>query len=73
MSNHFKLLREGLEWSAWYTIGDSIVGGTYIPTHIILSKIISKLGFYIKLSEIDRRMMRGRKLYLLKIFNMKIY
>jgi hypothetical protein len=33
MEQHLTLLAEALEWEAWYTIGDSILRGAYIPTH----------------------------------------
>ncbi len=68
MFNHLKLLSEALEWRAWYTIGDSIVGGVYIPTHQILSNILANSKVKVEIRELGRRPKKHRKLYLIDIF-----
>ncbi len=67
MSNHFKLLSESLEWRAWYTIGDSIIGGIYIPTHRILANIIRNRNVKVEIRELGNRVKKYRKLYLIDI------
>jgi len=69
MKRHFELLKERLEWEAWYTIGDSILGGAYIPTHEFLRKIAEEVGFKAKLTVIGQRFRPGRMLYLLRLIN----
>ena len=69
MRNHLKLLAERLEWEAWYTIGDSILGGAYIPTHEFLAKFAKETGLKVSIEALLERVRPGRRLYLLKILS----
>ncbi len=69
MRKHFQLLYDRLEWEAWYTIGDSILGGAYIPTHKLLKRIAEEIGFKAEVKILDQRR-HGSKvlgLYLLRL------
>ena len=65
MDKHFELLSERLEWEAWYTVGDSILGGTYIPVHEALAKLAKSHGLEAEIRPLGERFRPGRKLYLL--------
>ena len=67
MESHFSLISESLEWEAWYTIGDSVLGGVYIPTHWILARLAEKSGLRASVKLLGPRMKRGRTLYLLRL------
>jgi len=67
MRRHFKLLAERLEWEAWYTIGDSVLGGAYVPTHKILAKFAEEAGLKARIKTISERIKPSRRLYLLRI------
>ena len=67
MEKHFTLLAEALEWEAWYTIGDSILGRAYIPTHQVLAKLADLYGLKVSLKPLNPRYKPGRTLYLLKL------
>jgi len=67
MERHIELLAERLEGIAWYTIGDSILGGVYIPTHRIIADIAVKHGLRTRIKTIGERFREGRNLYLLEI------
>ena len=71
MKKHFELLYDRLEGEAWYTIGDSFLGGTYIPTHNLLKKIADAIGFKTEISKIGLRKHLNKELglYLLKLFS----
>ena len=73
MFRHLDLLAESLEGIAWYTIGDSVLGGVYLPTHRILGDYIKSKGLRLEIKKVANRYSRGRKLglYLLKISNRK--
>jgi hypothetical protein len=67
MEQHLTLLAEALEWEAWYTIGDSILGGAYIPTHHALAKLAELHGLKASLKPLSPRYRPERTLYLLKL------
>ena len=67
MDKHFKLLINSLEWRAWYTIGDSIVGNVYIPTHEIIHKSLKRYNLKIIIKELGKRSKKNRRLYLVDI------
>lgn len=67
MSKHFELVADGLQWQAWYTIGDSYFAGTYIPTHELLRKLAEKSGLEVKVELIGHRSAKNRRLFLLKV------
>ncbi len=73
MKKHLELLYDKLEWEAWYTIGDSFLGNTYIPTHKLLKDIASEIGFKTELERIGSRKHFRRELglYLLKLYTRK--
>jgi len=66
---HIKLLAERLQWQAWYTIGDSFLGGAYIPLHHIIMRLAKKHNLKIIIEKVGDRIASGRKLYLLKIIS----
>jgi len=66
MENHFELVAERLVWEAWYTVGDSVFNGTYIPTHELLKRLAEEKGLKVELKQIGFRS-RNRKLYLIKL------
>ena len=61
------LLAERLEWRAWYTVGDSFVGGAYVPTHLILARIAERLGLRASVRAVGGRTRPGRALYLVEM------
>ncbi|HIQ24158.1 MAG TPA: hypothetical protein EYH50_03825 [Pyrodictium delaneyi] len=65
MDRHLELLAERLEWQAWYTIGDSILGGAYIPVHEVLARLARGHGLEAEIKPLGERFRPGRKLYLL--------
>ena len=69
MRKHFQLLHDRLEWEAWYTIGDSILGGAYLPTHKLLKRIAEEIGFKVEVKTLDKRRHRSKflGLYLLRL------
>ncbi|KSW12183.1 hypothetical protein CF15_05330 [Pyrodictium occultum] len=67
MERHLALLAEALEWQAWYTIGDSILGGAYIPTHRLLARAAERHGLRAALEPLEPRWRPGRSLYLLRL------
>jgi len=67
MSDHLAMIARALEWEAWYTIGDSVLGGAYIPVHEALARIAETHGLKATLKPIGPRARRGRTLYLLKL------
>lgn len=71
MERHLELLASALEGEAWYTIGDSILGGAYVPTHRLLAISAEQLGLRVKLQEVGDRARPGRRLYLLIMYSRK--
>ncbi|WP_052833580.1 hypothetical protein [Staphylothermus hellenicus] len=71
MQKHINLLAEKLEGTAWYTIGDSYLGGVYVPTHLFLQRYAEKNGLKTRIRRIKDRHSRSKKLglYLLEIMN----
>ncbi|WP_052833798.1 hypothetical protein [Staphylothermus marinus] len=71
MQKHINLLAESLEGIAWYTIGDSYLGGVYVPTHLFLQRYAEKSGLKTKIRRIKDRYSRSKRLalYLLEIMN----
>jgi len=67
MEQHLALVAEALEWEAWYTIGDSVLGGAYIPTHEVLAELARRHGLKVTLEPLGPRYKRGRTLYLLRL------
>ncbi len=67
METHFSLLSEALEWEAWYTVGDSVLGGAYIPTHELLAKLAEESGLKAQIKPLGPRMKPGRTIYLLRL------
>ena len=67
MERHLELLAERLEWQAWYTIGDSFLGGAYIPVHTVLARLAEEHGLRAETRVLGIRFRPGRRLYLLKI------
>jgi len=67
MRNHLNLLAERLEWEAWYTIGDSMLGGAYVPTHEILAKFAKDAGLKVRIKAVSKRIKPGERLFLLII------
>ncbi len=67
MEKHLQLLADALEWEAWYTIGDSILGGTYIPVHEMLADAARRAGLKVELRQLGERYRPGRRLYLLRL------
>ncbi|MGC8584335.1 MAG: DNA adenine methylase [Thermoproteus sp.] len=68
MSRHIQLLAERLEAEAWYTIGDSYLGGAYVPVHKMLAKIAEEADLRTYVRPLgERPMKRGRVLYLLRL------
>ena len=65
MERHFELLAERLEWQAWYTIGDSILGGAYVPVHEALARLAREHGLEAETKPLGERLRPGRRLYLL--------
>jgi len=65
MDRHLELLAERLEWQAWYTIGDSILGGAYTPVHEVLARLARGHGLEAEIKPLGERFRPGRKLYLL--------
>jgi len=67
MRQHINILAQGLEAEAWYTVGDSVLGGVYIPVHEILARFGEEEGLRASLIDLgERRAKRGRRLFLLK-------
>jgi len=66
---HLKLLAEKLQWQAWYTIGDSFLGGAYIPLHRIIARLAKKHNLKVTIEKVGNRVAKGRKLYLLKMIS----
>ncbi|MCC6021388.1 MAG: site-specific DNA-methyltransferase [Thermoproteaceae archaeon] len=67
MRQHIRLLAQALEAEAWYTIGDSVLGGVYVPVHEILARFGEEEGLGASLVNLgERRMRRGRRLFLLR-------
>ncbi|RLF05060.1 MAG: hypothetical protein DRJ60_06175 [Thermoprotei archaeon] len=66
---HLTLLAERLQWQAWYTIGDSFLGGAYIPLHRIIMRLAKKHNLKVIIEKLCNRIARGRKLYLLKMIS----
>lgn len=67
MSAHIELLAERLEVEAWYTMGDSVLGGAYVPTHEIIAKIARRAGLTVYIKAIGARpMKKNNTLYLLR-------
>jgi len=64
---HFELLAERLQAEAWYTVGDSVLGGTYIPVHKLLARFAEEVGLLTDISVLGKRAKPGRTLYLLKL------
>ena len=67
MNKHLELIAERLEWEAWYTIGDSVLGGGYIPTHELLAKLARRHGLKATIHPLGSRMKRGLKIFLLRL------
>ncbi len=69
MYRHLDLLAERLDGIAWYTVGDSILGGVHVPTHRLLADHLRGLGIRTEIERVSDRYSRGRVLglYLLKI------
>ena len=67
MNRHFELLAERLEWEAWYTVGDSVLGGGYIPTHELLAKLAERHGLKVMICPLGPRLKRGLKMFLLRL------
>jgi len=65
MDKHFELLAERLEWQAWYTVGDSFLGGAYIPVHEALARLAREHGLGAETRLLGERFRPGRRLYLL--------
>jgi len=64
---HIELLAERLEDEAWYTIGDSVLGGVYVPVHEYLAKFGEEFGLKATLINLGpRRAKKERYLFLLK-------
>lgn len=68
MDRHLELLSQVLEWEAWYTVGDSYLGGAYVPTHVVLARLASKHGLETEVRWVGERRGPGRRLglYLLR-------
>lgn len=66
MERHLELVSERLAWEAWYTIGDSIFKGTYIPTHEFLKRIAEDFGLKAELRLLGLRG-KGKGLYLIRL------
>ena len=64
IEQHLGLLAERLEWEAWYTIGDSFLGGAYVPVHGALVRIAERWGLAAEARFIGERFRPGRRLYL---------
>ncbi|MEB3851599.1 MAG: hypothetical protein LRS49_03315 [Desulfurococcales archaeon] len=67
MEDHLALLAEALEWEAWYTVGDSVLGGAYIPTHRVLARLAEAHGLQASVEPLSPRYRPGRTLYLLTL------
>ena len=67
MERHLELLSGRLEWQAWYTIGDSFLGGAYIPVHEVLKRLAEEKGLHARIEVLGVRYRPGRRLYLLKL------
>ncbi len=67
MEQHLALLAQALEWEAWYTIGDSRLGGAYIPTHKALARLAEAHGLKASIDRLSPRYRPDRTLYLLKL------
>ena len=67
MTAHIELLAERLEVEAWYTIGDSVLGGAYVPTQKFVAEIAERAGLKAYIKTIGMRPMKNnRTLYLLR-------
>lgn len=66
MDKHIELVAERLSWEAWYTIGDSVFSGAYIPTHEILKKLAEEKGLKAEFKQIGVRC-KNRWLYLVRL------
>jgi len=67
MRRHFELLAERLQAEAWYTVGDSMLGGAYIPLHKLLAHFAEEAGLRAVVLALGKRAKPGRTLYLLKL------
>jgi len=67
MRRHLELLAERLQAEAWYTVGDSLLGGAYIPVHKLLAQFAEETGLRTDILALGKRARPGRTLYLLKL------
>lgn len=67
IDKHLQVLAERLEWEAWYTVGNSQLGGAEIQTQEIMAKLAQKHGFKTKIEKIGVRCKPNRSLYLVKL------
>ena len=67
IDKHLQVLAERLEWEAWYTVGNSQLGGAEIQTQEIMAKLAQKHEFKTKIEKIGVRCKPNRSLYLVKL------
>ena len=67
MRRHLELVAGALVGEAWYTIGDSVLGGAYIPVHELLAGFAGEFGLRVEVRGVGRRARPGRSLYLVRI------